>query len=135
MRPRKILLCVAESERLLGERAFLLETRGYRVLRAQSAGEALGLLSLEVRVLLVDLPLTGREDGLVRRCRELGIRTILVCHAPEGENVAGADAWLAEPALAEEILYRVGLMTARKRGPKPAMKGNYILGYLGRKTR
>ena len=76
MRPKKVILCVDDNEQTLSVRTFLLETRGYRVLNATSAGRSArparsaptpGTLDL----LIADLLLPGMDGNeLVRRAKQ-----------------------------------------------------------------
>ncbi len=71
MRPRKVILCVDDNEQALSVRKFLLETRGYRVLTALSAQEALEIFHHGgIDLVLSDL-LMPQMDGneLVRRMK------------------------------------------------------------------
>jgi two-component system response regulator CpxR len=127
MRPKKIILCVDDNEQTLAIRAFLLETRGYRVLSATGAHEALEILAEyapgELSLLLCDL-LMPQMDGveLIRRARELqpGLPTLMVSGTVTSfERGAGADVFLPKGACsASELLERVRILVARKRGPK-----------------
>ena len=133
MRPRKLILCVEANEQVLSVRKFLLETRGYRVVACASAAEALeylqGALPGSIDLLLSDL-LLPQMDGneLVRRAKQLmpGLPTLIVSGTVTGyDRAAAADAFLPKGASTPaEILDRIRILVARKRGPKkqlPAM--------------
>jgi len=127
MRPKKIILCVDDSEPTLAVRKFLLETRGYRVLAATSAHEALEIIERyapgEISLLLCDL-LMPVMDGveLIRRARELqpGLPTLMVSGTVTSfERGSAADVFLPKGACSPvELLERVRVLVARKRGPK-----------------
>ncbi len=129
MRPKKIILCVDDNEQTLSIRRFLLETRGYRVLTATAAHEALetleGFAPGEIALLLCDL-IMPQMDGteLIRRARELqpGLPTLMVSGTVTGfERGTGADVFLPKGACSPvELLERVRVLVARKRGPKKA---------------
>ena len=130
MRPKKIILCVDHNEQNLAIRSFLLETRGYRVLAATSPHEALERLERfargEIALLLCDLMMPQMEGTeLIRRARELqpGLPTLLVSGTVTGfERGCGADVFLPKGACsAGELLERVRVLVARKRGPKKAV--------------
>ena len=76
MRPKKSILCVDDNEQLLSVRKFLLETRGYRVLTANSSQQALEILQSSIPgtldLILSDL-IMPQMDGneLVRRAKQL----------------------------------------------------------------
>jgi two-component system, OmpR family, response regulator CpxR len=127
MRPKKIILCVDDNDQTLAVRKFLLETRGYRVLAATSSHEALEMLERyapgDISLLLCDL-LMPVMDGteLIRRAREMqpGLPTLMVSGTVSGyERGSGADVFLPKGACsAVELLERVRVLVARKRGPK-----------------
>lgn len=131
MRPRKIILCVDDNEQVLSVRKFLLETRGYRVLTATSGHEALEIVERhaagELSLLLSDL-LMPQMDGaeLVRRVRELqpGLPTLMVSGTvAQFERGSVADVFLPKGACSPvELLERVRVLVARKRGPKKAVQ-------------
>ena len=130
MRPKKIILCVDDNEQTLAVRKFLLETRGYRVLSATGGAEALELLERyapgELSLLLCDL-LMPQMDGLelIRRARELqpGLPSLMVSGTVATmERGSGADVFLPKGACSPvELLERVRVLVARKRGPKKAV--------------
>lgn len=127
MRPRKIILCVDNNEQTLAVRSFLLETKGYRVVPMTTSQAALEWLEGSapggVDLLLSDL-LLPQMDGaeLVRRARELrpGLPTLLISGTVTAfERGAAADAFLPKGASSPvELLERVRVLVARKRGPK-----------------
>jgi two-component system, OmpR family, response regulator CpxR len=126
MRPKKTILCVDDNEQALSVRKFMLETRGYRVLTALDSEEALELFhNGGIDLVLSDL-LMPRMDGneLIRRMKELApeVPTILMSGTVKSyERANRADAFLPKGACSPlEILERVRLMMARKRGPKKA---------------
>ena len=130
MRPRKVILCVDDNEQTLAVRKFLLETRGYRVLTASCAQDA--LLQLEapetgtIDLLLCDL-IMPHVDGneLVRRARLVrpGVPTLMISGTvAQFERGSEADAFLPKGACsAVELLERVRILVARKRGPRKAV--------------
>ena len=77
LRPKKTILCVDDNEQILSVRTFLLETRGYNVVTASNAQEALDFvrhsLPGALDLLLCDL-LMPQMDGneLVRRAKQFG---------------------------------------------------------------
>ena len=130
MRPKKTILCVDDNEQILSVRTFLLETRGYRVLSAQTAHEALELVTTSlpgsIDLLLCDL-LMPQMDGneLVRRAKQLhpGLPAMIVSGTVNAFDRAGyADAFLPKGACsAAEMIERIRILVARKRGPKKAV--------------
>jgi CheY-like chemotaxis protein len=127
MRPRKTILCVEDNEQLLSVRKFLLETRGYRVLGMTTAAEALEHLRSampgSVDLLLTDFMLPQMDGNeLIRRAKELHpcLPTLLVSGTVTSfDRAAAADAFLPKGACTPvEMLERIRILVARKRGPK-----------------
>ena len=127
MRPRKIILCVDDNEQTLSVRKFLLETRGYRVITATCGHEALGILddatTGTVDLLLCDLMLPQMDGNeLIRRAKQIhpGLPSLLISGTvTQFERAAAADAFLPKGACTPaELLDRIRILVARKRGPK-----------------
>jgi CheY-like chemotaxis protein len=127
MRPRKTILCVEDNEQILSVRKFLLETRGYRVIPLMSAAEALEHLKDTVPgsidLLLADLILPQMDGNeLIRRAKQMhpGLPALLVSGTVTSfERAAAADAFLPKGACTPaEMLDRIRILVARKRGPK-----------------
>jgi two-component system, OmpR family, response regulator CpxR len=131
MRPKKIILCVDDNEQTLAIRTFLLETRGYRVLNAQRGSDALeiiaGIAPGSLDLLLCDL-IMPQMDGneLIRRARELhpALPTLMVSGTVNSlDRGSNADVFLPKGASSPvELLERVRVLVARKRGPKKAVQ-------------
>ena len=126
MRPKKTILCVDDNEQVLSVRKFMLETRGYRVLVALDCERALELFREGgIDLVLSDL-IMPRMDGneLVRRMKELApeVPAILISGSVKSfERANRADAFLPKGACSpSEMLERIRVMVARKRGPKKA---------------
>jgi two-component system, OmpR family, response regulator CpxR len=127
MRPKKVILCVEDNEQVLSVRTFLLETHGYRVLPFLSPQEALERLADSlpgsIDLLLCDL-LMPQMDGneLVRRAKQLhpALPAMIVSGTVTAFDRAGrADVFLPKGAASPmELLERVRILVARKRGPK-----------------
>jgi two-component system response regulator CpxR len=127
MRPRKIILCVEDNEQILSIRKFMLETRGYRVLSATCAAEALeqlqGAPPGSVDLLLSDL-IMPQMDGneLARRAKQQHpcLPVLLVSGTVTNfDRATSADAFLPKGACTPaELLDRIRILVARKRGPK-----------------
>lgn len=131
MRPKKIILCVDDNESTLSVRKFLLETRGYRVVTAGGAHEALELVETfapgEISLLLCDLLMPGMDGAeLIRRVREMqpGLPSLMVSGTVTAfDRGTGADVFLPKGACSPvELLERVRVLVARKRGPKKAVQ-------------
>lgn len=130
MRPRKTILCVEDNEQILSVRKFMLETRGYRVLATTTAAAALEHLENAVPgsidLLLADLLLPGMDGNeLARRAKLLhpSLPTLLVSGMVSNfDRAAAADAFLPKGACTPaDVLDRIRVMVARKRGPKKQM--------------
>jgi CheY-like chemotaxis protein len=127
MRPKKVILCVDDNEQILSVRTFLLETRGYRVLTAPNAAEALAIIERHtpgtLDLLMTDLLLPGIDGNeLVRRAKQLHptLPALIVSGTVNNNDRAqAADVFLPKGACsASELLERIRLLVARKRGPR-----------------
>src|SRR6202012_797905 len=81
VRPKKVILCVDDNERDLSIRAFVLESHGYKVVRAGTCDQALDILRVGgIDLVLSDLVLP-RMDGneLIRQMKQINpeVPTIL----------------------------------------------------------
>lgn len=130
MRPKKVILCVDSNEQTLAVRTFLLETRGYRVVAATDAQGALehleGFEQGTVDLLISDLLLTGIDGNeLVRRAKSMHpmLPTLIVSGTVTNyDRALAADAFLPKGASSPaELLDRIKVLVARKRGPKKHM--------------
>jgi two-component system response regulator CpxR len=130
MRPKKSILCVDDNEQVLSVRKFLLETRGYRVVTAESAQAALELIMHTVPgtfdLLLSDL-IMPQMDGneLVRRAKQYhpSLPAMIVSGTVSAfDRASAADVFLPKGACSPvEVLERVRVLVARKRGPKKSV--------------
>ncbi len=124
MRPKKTILCVDDNEQALSVRKFMLETRGYRVLTAVGSEQALELFrDGGIDLVLSDLIMPYMDGNeLIRRMKELApeVPTILISGSVKAYDRANrADAFLPKGACSPvEMLERIRVMVARKRGPK-----------------
>lgn len=142
MRPKKTILCVDDNEQALAVRKFLLETRGYRVVTASSGREALEIFQNRgVDLVLGDL-IMPQMDGneMVQRMKEIApeVPMMLLSGTVKAfDRACHADAFLPKGACTPvEMLERIRVMIARKRGPKkatarPAFTGAYEAAYEG----
>ncbi len=130
MRPKKTILCVDDNEQILSVRTFLLETRGYRVLIASSAQAAIEIISSaqpgSIDLLLCDL-IMPQMDGneLVRRAKQIhpGLPAMIVSGTVNAfDRAINADVFLPKGASSPaEMIERIRVLVARKRGPKKAV--------------
>ncbi len=128
MRPKKVILCVDDNEQTLAVRKFLLETRGYRVISARDGATAIEILEQGgIDLVLGDL-LMPQMDGneMVRRMKQLSpeVPMILISGTVKSfERANRADAFLPKGASSPvELLERIRVMIARKRGPKKSVR-------------
>ena len=127
MRPKKTILCVDDNEQILSVRTFLLETRGYRVIAIANPIDALEAVANSlpgtIDLLLSDLVMPQMDGSeLVRRSKEIhpGLPAMIVSGTVSAFERAGrADVFLPKGACSPaELLERVRILVARKRGPK-----------------
>ena len=115
MRPKKIILCVDDNEQELSVLKFMLATNGYRVVSATNGKDAIDIFADTQ----VDLVLTGQ---LVDRLKQMAAHVpMIMLGDPQrmGSEMHAADALLAKKNCSPvELLERVKVMSARKRGPR-----------------
>lgn len=142
MRPKKTILCVDDNEQALAVRKFLLETRGYRVLTAVSAHDAIEVFrNGGVDLVLGDLIMPQMDGNEMVHCMKNiapEIPMMLLSGTVKAfDRACHADAFLPKGACSPvEMLERIRVMIARKRGPKkvvvrPAFEGEYGAAYAG----
>ena len=127
MRPKKTILCVDDNEQILSVRTFLLETRGYRVIALTDPHQALEVIANSLPgsldLLLADL-IMPQMDGneLVRRAKDMHpqLPALIVSGTVTAyDRASRADVFLPKGACSPaELLERVRILVARKRGPK-----------------
>jgi len=124
MRPKKIILCVDDNEQELSVLKFMLATNGYRVVSATTGQEAIGVFA----ELPVDLVLADHTLPQMNGCQLVGRLKQIAAHVPmillgDPQRMRGemhiADAVLAKKNCSpQELLERIKVMSARKRGPR-----------------
>jgi CheY-like chemotaxis protein len=130
MRPKKTILCVDDNEQALSVRKFMLETRGYRVLTALNAEQAIELFQQgNVDLVLSDLIMPAMDGNeMVHRMKALQpeVPMIIMSGSVKAyERASHADAFLPKGACSPvEVLERIRVMVARKRGPRKAVASN-----------
>jgi CheY-like chemotaxis protein len=131
MRPKKIILCVDDNEQELSLLKFMLATNGYRVVSASTGQEAIGVFSrTQVDLVLADFAMPAMDGNqLVARLKRMGPHVpMILLGDPQkmGSEMHAADALLAKRNCSpQELLERIKIMSARKRGPR---KGALRLG-------
>ena len=124
MRPKKIILCVDDNEQELSVLKFMLATNGYRVISACNGQDAIGVFAENP----VDLVLADFAKPQMNGCQLVERLKQIASHVPmillgEPQKMAGemhsADALLAKKHCSpQELLERIKVMSARKRGPR-----------------
>ncbi len=126
MRPRKVILLVDGNEQALSVRKFMLETRGYRVVQAMCAAEAIERFADGgIDLVVSDLLLPGMDGNeMVRRMKAEApeVPALLVSSTvKEFARASAADAFLPKGAVTPtEMVERIRMLMVRKRGPKRA---------------
>lgn len=125
-RPRKTILCVDDDEQSLSIRSFMLQTRGYRVLTASGGEQAIAIFREGgIELVLADLvmPLMDGNE-LVRQIKVINseIPTIVFSGSVKSfDRASHADAFIPKGVSVQDLLVRIRMMIARKRGPKKAL--------------
>jgi CheY-like chemotaxis protein len=124
MRPKKVILCVDDNEQELSVMSFMLSTNGYRVVSATSGQEAIGIFAgMQVDLVLADFAMPQMNGHqLVNRLKQIAGHVPMILlgdpQAMSGE-IHAADALLAKRHCSpQELLERIKVMSARKRGPR-----------------
>ena len=124
MRPKKIILCVNDNEQELSVMTFMLNTNGYRVVPATNGQEAIELFSgMQVDLVLADYAMPQMNGAqMVSRMKQIASHVpMILLGDPQsmGGQIHLADALLAKKQCSpQELLERVKIMSARKRGPR-----------------
>ena len=124
MRPKKVILCVDDNEQELSVLKFMLATNGYRVISATNGQDAIGIFSENQ----IDLVLADHAMPQMNGCQLVERLKQIAAHVPmivlgDPQKMAGemhaADALLAKKnCSSQELLERIKVMSARKRGPR-----------------
>jgi len=124
MRPKKVILCVDDNEQDLSVLKFMLATNGYRVVSATNGQEAIAVFAgTPVDLVLADYAMPQMDGNqLVDRLKQIAPHVpMILLGDPQKMNgeIHAADALLAKKnCSAQELLERIRLMSARKRGPR-----------------
>ena len=124
MRPKKVILCVDDNEQDLSVLKFMLVTNGYRVLSSTNGQEAIALFAEnQIDLVLADHAMPHMSgDQLVLKLKQIASHVpMVILGDPQKMNgqIHGADALLAKKTCSPlELLERVKIMSARKRGPR-----------------
>ena len=135
MRPKKRIVLLAADEQKRSVLKFMLETNGFAVFNAPGVEETMQAIIgshsridlLLMRLPIADLkPLSALEKILARKndC-DAEMHWLVIGKMPEAlADKISAEENLWNPSGAE-LLERVKLFTARKRGPKKTVKSDY----------
>jgi len=124
MRPKKVILCVDDNEQELSVLKFMLATNGYRVLAASNGQEAIAVFATapQIDLVLTDTTMPQMSGGqLVERLKRMRghVPMILLGDAQASGELHVADAVLVRKNCStQELLERIKVMSARKRGPR-----------------
>jgi two-component system, OmpR family, response regulator CpxR len=124
MRPKKVILCVDDNEQELSVLKFMLATNGYRVFRPCTGQEAIGIFCRDPSGSGAGDYAMPQMNGnqLVDRLKQIAphIPMILLGDPQKmGGEMHSADALLAKKNCSpQELLERIKVMSARKRGPR-----------------
>ena len=137
MRPKKVILCVDDNEQELSVTKFMLETNGYRVLAAANGQEAIAIFAATPQIDLVvsDTTMPQMSGGqLVERLKRMRSHVPMMLLG-DGQT-ASAEIHLADAMIARktcstlELLERIKVMSARKRGPRKGAQRVVAVGEL-----
>jgi DNA-binding response OmpR family regulator len=128
VRPKKRILLIDSDETRQGIRRFLLETHGFAVFSASSAEEARELCAdYSPDAVVAAWPLAGADLGRLlhqlHECSPAASSLLLADSAAAVPESVMADAILPKgQCSAVQVLERVRLLSARKRGPKKTVE-------------
>jgi DNA-binding response OmpR family regulator len=124
MRPKRIILYVSASETDLGLMRFMLTTNGYAVRTTQDVDQAVAIMTqVNIALVMIDADL-GRDA--VARVKQIDLHPPVILRGDPLEiERAGyvADAVVSTLIGTAELLERIKVMSARKRGPKKGSPG------------
>lgn len=124
MRPKKVILCVNDNEQELSVMSFMLNTNGYRVVPVTNGQEAIELFAgMQVDLVLADYAMPQMNGAqMVSRMKQIASHVpMILLGDPQsmGGQIHLADALLAKKQCSpQELLERIKIMSARKRGPR-----------------
>lgn len=125
MRPKKVILCVDDNEQELSVLKFMLATNGYRVLTASNGQEAIAAFATapQIDLVLADTTMPQMSGGqLVERLKRMRghVPMILLgdAQAANGELHLADAVLVKKNCSTQELLERIKVMSARKRGPR-----------------
>jgi CheY-like chemotaxis protein len=116
MRPPKTILLIDSNENRRSVRAFALAVHGYRVTQAArpKAVHEMRMFDLLIGVWPVGEFTAPYTPSLLIYAKGTGEAAL---------DLTGVDAYACDPSM-RDLLERVKILTARKRGPRPGYKGH-----------
>jgi CheY-like chemotaxis protein len=124
MRPKKVILCVDDNEQELSVLKFMLATNGYKVISAINGQEAIGVFAgTQVDLVLADFAMPQMDGSqLVSRLKQIAAHVPMILLGDPQKMIGdmhAADALLAKKnCSSQDLLERIKVMSARKRGPR-----------------
>jgi two-component system response regulator CpxR len=124
MRPKKVILCIDDNEQDLSVLSFTLATNGYRVIPVRTGQEAIDIFATsQIDLVLTDFTMPQMNGAqLVKRLKQMGGHVpMILLGDPQAmsSELHAADAMLAKKNCSPlELLERIKIMSARKRGPR-----------------
>lgn len=128
MRPKKIILCVDDNEQDLSVLSFMLATNGYRVLAASTGDQAISLFADHaVDLVLADYSMPQMDGNqLVQRLKDMASHVpMMLLGDPQkiDAQMHAADVFVGKKNCSpQELLERIKIMSARKRGPRKGVQ-------------
>jgi len=119
-----VILCVDDNEQELSVLKFTLATNGYRVLAASNGQEAIAVFATAPQIDLVladtNMPqMSGVQLAERLKCMRSHVPMLLLADGQAAGEIHVADAVMARKGCSSlELLERVKVMSARKRGPR-----------------
>ena len=119
-----MILCVDDNEQELSVLKFTLATNGYRVLAASNGQEAIAVFATAPQIDLVladtNMPqMSGVQLAERLKCMRSHVPMLLLADGQAAGEIHVADAVMARKGCSSlELLERVKVMSARKRGPR-----------------
>lgn len=129
MRPKKLILLVDADENNLSILRFLIENRGFRTVAASTAKEA--EIAFELASVDLVLCVTGRDirDGLIATLKNSRIYIPMILMVEKAlDSIHHADAMILKSVTSMELIERIRVMSARKRGPRKGSEAAMLCG-------
>ena len=121
MRPRKSILYICPYDVRLSVRSFLLDNKGYRVVKCSRIEMAEDLLRMGTDLVLIELAYLSASNDLARILQRVNPEAPIALIGASGGVITKdfVAQYLPDDAPAAEVLALVKVLCTRKRGPKP----------------